>query len=345
MARVLIVDDEASVRDLLRSCLTEAGHETVLAEDGLVALSQLRTGRFDLVISDVRMPGMSGLELLGEMSRMRTQAGALLLTGCQDVPVAVQAMQLGALDYVLKPFRVSEMPGAVARALHRQAELHALIEQAHELHRLVESQREQLQQLTQQLAGASEASLEALVLALDARERETRDHSRRVSQYALILAGQLDLGSAERETVRRGAMLHDIGKIGVPDEILLKPGPLNEAEWEIMRRHPETGYQILQSLPDLRPAAELVLAHHETFDGNGYPNRLAGENIPLGARIFAVADSFDAMTSDRPYRRALPYQTAVSRIRQGSGTQFDPAIVTAFLKISPEQWRANSSRD
>jgi HD-GYP domain-containing protein (c-di-GMP phosphodiesterase class II) len=193
-------------------------------------------------------------------------------------------------------------------------------------------------QLFRDLSASYDHTLDALVAALDARDKETEGHSRRVVAYTLALARRMTLSAAELTIIRRGALLHDIGKIGVPDAVLLKPGPLDDAERAIMRRHPEWGERILSGIPFLVGAAEIVCAHQERWDGAGYPHNLKGEAIPLGARIFAVADTFDAMTSDRPYRAARPYALARAEIEAGSGTQFDPRMVEVFLQIPEAEW-------
>lgn len=188
------------------------------------------------------------------------------------------------------------------------------------------------------LTNAYDQTLDALIAALDARDRETEGHTRRVVLYALALGEAMGLSEEEKVDLQRGALMHDIGKIGVPDAILLKPGPLTDEEWELMRRHPEYGLRILKDINFFRRAAEVVLAHQERYDGSGYPSGLKGEQIPLGARVFAVADALDAITSDRPYRKAQPYAVAREEIQRCSGTQFDPAVVEAFLTIKEEVW-------
>ncbi|HBY93580.1 MAG TPA: hypothetical protein DEP84_06355, partial [Chloroflexi bacterium] len=194
------------------------------------------------------------------------------------------------------------------------------------------------QQRARQLAASYDHTLDALVAALDARDKETEGHSRRVVAYTLALARRMTIPEEELATIQRGALLHDLGKIGVPDAILHKPGPLTEEEWAIMRRHPEWGERILRGIPFLDGACEIVCAHQERWDSAGYPQGLAGETIPLGARIFAVADTFDAITSDRPYRAARPYAVARAEIEAGRGTQFDPQVVDAFLQVPEAEW-------
>jgi HD-GYP domain-containing protein (c-di-GMP phosphodiesterase class II) len=188
------------------------------------------------------------------------------------------------------------------------------------------------------LAESYDQTLDALASALDARDRETEGHSRRVVHYALMIAQKMAYPGGSVNDLQRGALLHDIGKIGIPDAILRKPGPLTEEEWEIMRRHPEFGRRMLAGIPFLEEPLKIIYAHQERYDGTGYPQGLAGDAIPLGAKIFAVVDAFDAMTSDRPYRKAQPLEVARQRIVENSGTQFDPAVVEAFMAIPEEAW-------
>jgi putative nucleotidyltransferase with HDIG domain len=195
----------------------------------------------------------------------------------------------------------------------------------------------ELQTMNERLTDSYEATLQALTRALDTRDEETEEHSQRVKRYSQLIAQQLRLSAKEIEDIGRGALLHDIGKIGVPDAILLKPGRLTDAERMLMRKHPEIGYRMIAHIPFLAEAAQVVLHHHEAFDGTGYPSRLSGSNIPLGARIFAVADAFDALTTDRPYRKALRVELALEEIARCRGTQFDPQIVDAFLALSPSE--------
>jgi putative two-component system response regulator len=336
--RILIVDDEAPIRALLSEYLTQAGYEVEQAGNGADALERLDAAPFDLVMSDVRMPEMSGLELLSASVRRHPATGVVMLTACEDLALAVNAMRIGALDYILKPFRLAEIAVSVAEALRRKAHLVAQQERMIELENTVEERTAELRKMLEQLHDASEITLEALVAALDAREHETRAHSKRVSEYTLYLAREMEIDATMFDVIRRGAMLHDIGKIGIPDGILLKPGKLTQAEWVKMQEHPEIGFQMLNGIEALAPASEIVLAHHERWDGNGYPNQLKGTDIPLGARIFAVMDCLDVMTSDRPYRNALTYDKAREEIIRHSGSQFDPDVVTAFLRVTQATW-------
>lgn len=335
---VLVVDDEQPIRAMLAQYLSERGFETAMAGEGREALRVMAFKRFDLVLSDVRMPGMDGLSLLQEIVRNYPNTGVLMLTGCEDVAMAVGAMKGGALDYVLKPFRLHDVESAVRDALSRRRELLERIAHLARLEDAVERQSVELRETLAHLSEASESTLEALVAALDARERETNAHSKRVGEYTVYLAGRMGVRGEELEVIRRGAMLHDIGKIGIPDGILLKPGGLTEAEWGEMRKHPQIGYWILKGIESFQTAAEIVLCHHERFDGRGYPRGLRGEQIAKGARVFSVVDSLDAMTSDRPYHQGISWGEARIEIAANAGTQFDPAVVNAFLDIPEEVW-------
>lgn len=341
---ILIVDDEEPIRQLLDQCLKGQGYQTSAASNAEEALSALSTSHFDLVLSDVRMPGMSGLELLEAIRSRHDEVGVLMLTACDDVFMAVQAMKMGALDYVLKPFRINEISATVRKALRLHQEDVGQRRYVLQLEEVVRNQTFELRKTFEHFQNASETTLEALVAALDARERETQAHSRRVSEYTLHLAHVVGVDEDLLADIGRGAMLHDIGKIGVSDNILLKPGKLTEAEWVEMRKHPQIGYWILDGIHGLKSASEIVLAHQEKFDGTGYPRTLKGEDIPLGARIFSVINCFDAITSDRPYRKASPYETARAEIARCSGTQFDPLIARYFLNVPPQKWQEIRAR-
>jgi putative nucleotidyltransferase with HDIG domain len=240
---------------------------------------------------------------------------------------------------VTKPFDLPSIRHAVKRALQRRQLLVENRNYQVELERKVHERTEELNGALLEVEESYKNTLEALVTSLDAREHETRAHSQRVREYTLTLAREIGLREEEMVQVGRGALLHDVGKIGVPDSILLKPGKLTAEEWIEMKKHPAIGFEILRSIKFLEPAAEIVLSHQERWDGKGYPNGLGGKDIPLGARIFAVADTLDAMTSDRPYRKALTYGAALDEIRRCSGTQFDPRVAEVFLSMPPDLWK------
>ena len=337
---VLVVDDDRAVRDVLCAVLKEEGYPVRQAAGADAALQMLRGDDLPLVLCDVKMPEHDGLWLLDHILQRHPRAAVVMLTGYGDTESAVECLKRGAADYLLKPPRVTELVRSIERAWSKAKLTSARARYHQDLARRV---RERTAELTTALEGVAQAysnTLVALVTALDAREHETSDHSQRVVRYTLAIARRMGLRDAQLEHIGRGALLHDIGKIGVPDSILLKPGPLTKAEWTEMRRHPDVGYRILQTIDFLRPAAEIVLAHQERWDGAGYPRRLRGDAIPLGARIFAIADTLDAMTSDRPYRKASSFAEARLEISRCAGTQFDPVCADAFSRISDEELEA-----
>ena len=298
------------------------------------ALELLRaSGDVPTVLSDLKMPGHDGIWLLDQILQRHPHAAVVMLTGYGDTENAVECLKRGAADYLLKPPRITDLVRAIERAQSRR-KLAIARNRYHEglAHRV----REKTLEITEALrrtADAYTSTLSALVAALDAREHETSDHSQRVVRYTMAIARRMGIAGEQVDQIARGALLHDIGKIGVPDSILLKAGPLTPSEWIEMRKHPEIGHQILQSIGFLAEPAEIVLAHQERWDGGGYPRGMRGPQIPLGARIFAIADTLDAMTSDRPYRRGVSYDEARAEIARCSGTQFDPACVEAFLAV------------
>ena len=330
---VLVVDDDRAVREVLSAVLKEEGYPVRQAAGADAALEMLRGDDLPLVLCDMKMPEHDGLWLLDNVLQRHPHAAVVMLTGFGDTESAVECLRRGAADYLLKPPRVTELVRAIERAWSKSKLMSARARYHQGLARRV---RERTAELTAALAGVAQAyssTLAALVHALDAREHETSDHSQRVVRYTVAIARRMSIPEDQIEHIGRGALLHDIGKIGVPDSILLKPGPLTHAEWAEMRRHPEVGYRILEAIDFLRPAAEIVLAHQERWDGGGYPRKLRGEAIPLGARIFAIADTLDAMTSDRPYRKAATFAQARQEIARCASTQFDPRCVEAFVRI------------
>jgi response regulator RpfG family c-di-GMP phosphodiesterase len=338
--KILIVDDESSVCSFLLQYFEEEGTDCVASPNALDALAKMKDQNFSLVISDVLMPGMSGMEFLRHAKERNPDTAFIMITGLMDINTAVASLRHGAFDFITKPFELHAMRRAVDRALERRRLLMENRSHREELEQKIRERTFELKEALNDVEESYKITLEALVAALDAREHETHAHSQRVREYTLTLAQSLGIKHDELTQIGRAALLHDVGKIGVRDSILLKPGRLNEEEWIEMRKHPQIGYNILQSIEFLSPVAEIVLCHQERWDGNGYPNRLAEEDIPLGARIFAVADTFDAMTSDRPYRKALSFEAAWNEIYRCSGTQFDPRVVQAFLALPTEFWIA-----
>jgi len=335
--KVLVVDDEPSIRKLLAEFLSSRGYACETAESGEDAVERLRSDGFALVISDIRMPRLTGLQLLNHLRQYHPNTAVIMITAVSELQTAVDAMKKGASDYITKPFNLEEVLASVKGSLSARNDRLRERQLKENLKKIVESKSFALGSALKTLENQRDTTLEALVKALDAREKETRCHSLRVQRYSLRLAKVFDLSEQELTNLSRGALLHDIGKIGVSDAILLKPGKLTPEEWVEMKKHPVLGYNILVGIQFLEGAAELVLHHHERWDGNGYPAGLKGRRIPLGARLFSVVDTFDAMTSNRPYRAALSPDFSRDEIARQSGSQFDPEVVKAFLTIPQEE--------
>jgi putative two-component system response regulator len=336
--RILIVDDEPMIRNILKTVVEAEGFRGDTAQNGKEALECLQGAHYQMVLTDMRMPVMDGLRLLQHVKANYEDTPVIMISAVADANSAIGALSSGACDYVIKPFNVSELRNKILRALERRKLILENKQYQSFLEQRVQEQTADLRKALNSLENAYSHTLEALINALDAREHETQRHSKRVSEYTLIIARELGVPARDLVDIDRGSLLHDIGKIGVSDNILLKPAKLTEEEWVEIRKHPGIGYHILKGIDFLKEAARLVLQHHEKFDGTGYPQGLAGKDILLGARIFAVVDTFDAMTSDRPYRKALSYQIARDEIIRFSGRQFDPGIVQVFLSIPEEKW-------
>jgi putative nucleotidyltransferase with HDIG domain len=337
--RILIVDDEAAVCALLSERLGPAGFDCQTSSSGEHALELLASQAFDAIISDLNMPGISGLELLESARKKHPLAAFLMVTGVNDLSVAIQAMKQGADDYLVKPFQFDVVLASVRRALETKDMAKQLENYRHHLEEMVEQRTRQVQAAMKRIELTYDETLEALGAALDLRDNETAGHSQRVSRYCMEIAKAVGVEAERLKHIERGAYLHDIGKIGIPDAILLKPGRLTPEEMQIMESHARIGYNLVSRIAFLAPAAEIVLTHQERFDGTGYPQGLLGEEIPLGSRIFAVADTLDAMTSDRPYRRALPFAAARAEIERESGRQFDPEVVKVFFALPEQTWQ------
>ena len=337
-ARVLAVDDEAAASRLLSLILAAPAFHCTTASNGEEALVALQREHFDAVISDLHMPGMSGMELLTEVRRCHPHVAFLVTTGVDDVDVGVQAMRCGADDYLVKPLRDTAVLASLESALHKRQLEQQIEHYRQHLEEMVAERTGQLQSALQRIERSYEDTLQALGAAIDLRDDETAGHSKRVCRYSLEIARAMGWPDKQLESLARGAYLHDIGKLGVPDGILLKPGPLTEDERKLMQRHVQIGFDVVKDIPFLADTAEIILMHHERYDGGGYPRGLKGEEILPGARIFAVGDTLDAITSDRPYRRACSFQFARETIRSLSGSQFDPQVVDAFLKIPENIW-------
>jgi putative nucleotidyltransferase with HDIG domain len=337
--RILVVDDEAHVRTMIGSTLEREGYDVQLAGSGREALEALERNNFDLVLTDIVMQDGNGLALLERIHGLQPHLPVVMVSAIHDISVAIDSMRRGAYDYLLKPFEREHLVKTVQRAVDHRQVLQESQNYQQNLEQVVRARTELLRQAMEDLENSYDVTLEALGDALDLKDSETEGHSKRVTAYTIALARAMGISPAQIKVIARGAFLHDIGKMAIPDEILRKPGTLTPEEQEIMREHCTRGYHILRKIPFLSEAAEIVFSHQEHYDGSGYPGGLSGNQIPIGARIFAVADTLDAITSDRPYRKSRSFDVAREEILRCSGTQFDPGVVEVFLKIPNELWQ------
>jgi cyclic di-GMP phosphodiesterase len=338
--RVLILDDEPAARKLLAGMLADSGIPCTMAASGYEALRALETEPCTAVLADLRMPGMSGMQFLARVRPIHPHLAFLIVTGVDDIQVAVEAIRCGADDYLLKPLQLEVVITSLRRALEKKH----LERQLENYKRLLEEMvRERTMQLESALQGIERSygeTLQALGAASDLRDGATAGHSERVALYSLRIARELNVPEQEQKTITMGAWLHDIGKLAIPDAVLLKPGPLTEDEWRVMRTHVQIGYDLIKRIAFLAAAADIILTHHERCNGSGYPRHLSGTQIPFGAKVFAVADTVDAMTSNRPYRSAYSFDEARDEISSGLGARYDSQVASTFLRIPIVEWEA-----
>jgi putative nucleotidyltransferase with HDIG domain len=336
--KILVVEDSHTQALEVKFNLEENGFVVEIARDGYEGLDRARSNNFDLILLDHYLPGLNGLDILQELNET-VRVPVIMLTGSTDIHVAVETMKKGAADYIIKDENYTlSLLATVKKVLDKQRLQEQLEAARAALKRYAVNLETMVEERTQQLETSYQGTINVLIAALDAREHETQNHSQRVALRTAYLARQLGVEEEQLSSITQGALMHDIGKIGVPDPILLKPGPLTPEEWIVMKKHPEIGYEILHGIEFLEQPKEIVLAHQERYDASGYPRGLRREEIPIGARIFAVIDAFDAITNDRPYRKGRPYQVARDEIIRGEGTQFDPEVVSAFLAVPESHW-------
>jgi putative nucleotidyltransferase with HDIG domain len=337
-ARILVVDDENHVRSMIGATLERRGYDVQLSSSGRHALEILEHNTFDLVLTDIVMQDGNGIFLLDRIRGKLPNVPVVMVSAIHDISVAIDSMRRGAYDYLLKPFEREHLVATVDRALEYRQALQESHNYQQNLEQVVRARTEMLRQAMEDLEHSYDITLEALGDALDLKDSETEGHSKRVTAYTIALARAMGISPAEIKVIARGAFLHDIGKMAIPDDILRKPAALSSDEQKVMREHCTRGFNILRKIPFLNEAAEIVFSHQEHYDGSGYPTGLRGGEIPIGARIFSVADTLDAITSDRPYRKASSFDAARQEILRCSGTQFDPSVVEVFLKIPNELW-------
>lgn len=330
---VLVVDDEESIRNALRKYLVQQGYEVALAASGDEALAVLQRQKVTGILLDVNMPGTNGIDLVPRIMELEPTVAILMLTAVNDATSAALCMQRGALDYLIKPIDLSHLGRAIARALERR---HTLLE-GQQINQWLKEEvalrvaERRLEQATQERI--SVATLEALVNALEAKDPYLRGHSARVADLSASIAAHLECSDEDIEAIRTAGRLHDIGKIGIREEILNKRGPLSDEEYEHVKQHVLVGSQILAPLVHLREVITYVRSHHERWDGFGYPDRLAGEAIPLGARIIGAVEIYDALTTSRPYQERMSPEEAVQRMRDLVGTAIDPGVHEALEAV------------
>jgi putative nucleotidyltransferase with HDIG domain len=338
--RVLVVDDDESILEIISSMLIHAGYACRTVTSGLAVIDAIESDTtYGLLLCDLAMEGMDGFGVLERVRRLQPYMPVVMVTAVHDISVALEAIRRGAYDYLLKPFEREQLIATVRRALENRRLKLDNISYQNNLEALVSARTDLLKHAMEELERSYNLTLEALGDALDLKDAETEGHSKRVTAFTMAIARAMELPRDRRDVISRGAFLHDIGKMAIPDAILRKPGRLSPEEQMLMREHAFLGYQMLRKIPFLQEAANIVYSHQERFDGSGYPRGLKADQIPLGARIFAVADTFDAITSDRPYRAAQSISAARREIQKYAGRQFDPVVVETFLSISEELWQ------
>jgi len=340
-ASILVVEDSAGLRENLVQALTMGGYDVRAADNGRSALETLEKDSFDVVITDIRMPGMDGLTLLDRVLSMdkKPETAVILMTAYMTIESAVSSLKKGAYDYITKPFKIEQLLHTVQAVIDKRRlkiENERLARELKKLNRQLEKKvrlrTKQLQDSQDKLQRSYLEIIKAFAVVLEERDAYTQGHSSRVTEYALRMAKEMHLSKDQMRALQIGGSLHDIGKIGIPEEVLSKPTKLTDEEWRIMREHPEKGARMIEPLSFLSQEKVLIRHHHERWDGKGYPAGLAGEEIPLLSRVLSVADAFDSMTSTRSYRKRMKLEVAIEQLEVNKGTQFDPRIVDVFLK-------------
>jgi len=338
LVRILVADDELLIREILVGKLTRLGYSCQSCDSGHAALDLLKTGKYDLLLADLIMPEISGIDLLKEALQIDPEIAIILLTPAKDIGMAVDALKDGAYDYITRPFSPEEVSIGVSRALEKRSLILENRNYQRTLEEKVASRTRLLREALDHLHHTYHSTLVALGTALDSRDEDLEGHSLRVTMYCTHLARRLGLTEAEQRVIEQGALLHDIGKIGIPDELLRTRRKLTKAESDLVRSYVEIGHKILSGIKFLREAAQIVLQQQENFDGTGYPCGLKGEEIHIGGRIFALAAALDGITSPGQSQSALGFESARRKIRALSGTRLDPRVVEAFLKIPAAEW-------
>lgn len=344
LEHVLVVDDDLWIVEVIAKQLELVGFQVSVTTDSSQVMSMLATDHYDLVIVDIGMPPPDGLTLLKEIQNAYPFLAVLMLTAVSDVDTATQAMLDGASDYIVKPHNEAQLFLRVDRALERSRLMQEralyyqhLEERVAQQTRKLQDQSQRLSRMLERLLVTYKATLNALQAALDVRDQSAPGHCKRVSKLAVQLAKKMGFTGDDLITIEHGALLHDIGKLGIPDAILMKPGPLTEEERKTIEKHPEIGCQIVNEIDFLKDAIPIIRYHHERYDGTGYPEGLAGEEIPILARLFTIVDAYDAQTNRRPYNTVRSIQSSLEELRASQGKAFDPQVVNAFIDMIEEE--------
>ncbi|NMB36304.1 MAG: response regulator [Firmicutes bacterium] len=330
--KILVVDDELGPREALRMILRD-DYDVFTADSGKQALNYLKSSEFDLMILDIRMPDINGIDLLAKVKEEAPETEVVMITAYASVDTAANALRNGALDYLIKPFDSSSVKEAVEKGLSRRSLKTAVKNRLSELQVVNKTLKEEVERAYTNIRKHYTETVRSLTAAVDAKDSYTKGHQERVAVFATILGENMGLSTAQLELLQQAAILHDIGKIGVPEHILKKTSTLTPEEHDVIKKHPAIGAEIISHIEFLKDIIPIVLHHHENFDGTGYPEGIKGRKIPRSARIIAVADAIDAMLSDRPYAPARSVEEVRHQLKLYSGTQFDPEIAAVALKI------------
>ncbi|MDI6751935.1 MAG: response regulator [bacterium] len=333
--KILIIEDDQDLVRTFTAIMENSGLAVSVAFSGKEAKNLLKRSLPDLILLDIKLPDVNGLNLIEEVKKEFTETAIIVITGHSSLDNAIRALKLGAADFFIKPVDLKALKKATDKCLWEQEkalENKRLYQEVQTQNIELEKMMKKIKKLNEELSKAYIETIKSLAEALEARDPYTKSHSDIVANYAKRIAEKMGLPFYEIKKIFQSALLHDLGKMAMPDGILNKPGLLDEKEWEEVRKHPEKSEEILKHLTFIT-FLPIIRHHHERFDGTGYPDKLSGDMIPLGARILAVADSFEAMTRDRSYRKALSKEHAIEEIKRCSGSQFDPKVVIAFLEV------------
>ena len=330
--RILVVDDEELICSIFAKRLKKEGYSCITANNGREALNQFYKDTPSLIISDIKMPQMDGIELLEKVKAVNPKMMVIIMTSYPEIDLAVEAMRIGAFDFIIKPVELDLVVLSVKKALERKRLEEEVEAYHHHLEKLVGERTAKLQEAYHTLKKAHLDSVQVLVGAIDAKDPYTRGHSDRVGKISMSIGTKLGFNEMRLESLEYGALLHDIGKIGIKDEVLLKKSSLNPKEYQNIQEHPLIGVKIVEGIDFFKDKVPMIRHHHEHYNGNGYPDGLTGEAIPLEARIIAVPDAFDAMTSSRLHREEMSLEEVLGELEQCRGKQFDPHVLDIFLR-------------